>query len=62
MYTKWHIHELKQEEENCVDSMNMNAGAGADVSDTVKVTKTNATQLDKVMTAEFTISNQEGVF
>lgn len=62
MYTKWHIHELKQEEENCVESMNMNAGAGAEVNDTVKVTKTNATQPDKVMTAEFTISNQDGVF
>lgn len=42
MYTKWHIHELKQEEENCVESMNMNAAAGAEVNDTVKVTKTNA--------------------
>jgi hypothetical protein len=41
MYTKWHIHELKQEEKNCVESMNMNAGAGAEVNDTVKVTKTN---------------------
>jgi len=60
MYTKWHIHELKQEVENCVESMNMNAGAGAEVNDTVKVTKTNATKLDKVMTAEFTISNQDG--
>ena len=44
------------------ESMNMNAGAGAEVNDTVKVTKTNPTQLDKVMTAEFTISNQDGVF
>ena len=40
--------------------MNMNAGAGAEVSDTVKVTKTNATKLEKVMTAEFTISIEDG--
>ncbi|MDW3654889.1 MAG: hypothetical protein QOK61_10070 [Nitrososphaeraceae archaeon] len=40
--------------------MNMNAGAGAEVNDTVKVTKTYATKLDKVMTAECTISNQDG--
>lgn len=60
MYTKWHIHELKLDEKNCVESMNMNAGAGAEVSDTVKVTKTNATKLEKVMTAEFTISNEDG--
>jgi hypothetical protein len=60
MYTKWHTHELKLDEKNCVESMNMNAGAGAEVSDTVKVTKTNATKLDKVITAEFTISNEDG--
>ena len=60
MYTKWHIPELKQGEENCVESMNMNAGAGAEVNDTVKVTKTNATKLEKVMTAEFTISIEDG--
>ena len=47
MYTKWHTHELKLDEKNCVESMNMNAGAGAEVSDTVKVTKTNATKLEK---------------
>ena len=60
MYTKWHTHELKLDEKNCVESMNMNAGTGADINDSVKVTKTNATKLDKVMTAEFTISNIDG--
>ena len=60
MYTKWHTHELKLDEKNCVESMNMNAGAGADINDAVKVTKTNATKLDKVMTAEFTIGNKDG--
>lgn len=60
MYTKWHTHELKLDEKNCVESMNMNAGAGSDINDTVKVTKTNATKLDKVMTAEFAISEANG--
>lgn len=51
---------MKQQVENCVESLNMNAGAGAEVNDTGKITKTNATKLDKVKTAEFTISNQDG--
>jgi hypothetical protein len=59
MYTKWHTHELTLDEKNCVESMNMNVG-GANVSDAVKLTKTNATKLDKVMTAEFTINNLDG--
>ena len=60
VYKENNKHELKQEEENCVESMNMNARAGAEVNDTVKVIKTNATKLGKVMTAECTISNQDG--
>jgi hypothetical protein len=39
----------------------MNADVGADVGDDqVKVTKTNVTKLDKVMTVEFTINNSDG--
>ena len=60
MYTKWHTHELKLDEKNCVESMNMNAGVGTEVSDTVKVTNANVTKLDKVMTAEFTINDNDG--
>lgn len=60
MYSKWHTHALKLDEKNCVESMNMNVDLGADVSNTVKVTKTNATKLDKVMTVEFTINNADG--
>lgn len=59
MYTIWHTHELTLDEKNCVESMNMNVG-GANVSDVVKLTQTNATKLDKVMTAEFTINNLDG--
>lgn len=57
MYSKWHTHELTLDEKNCVESMNMNVGQGAYVGDDVKVTKTGATKLDKVMTAEFIIGN-----
>lgn len=59
MYTKWHTHELTLDEMNCVESMNMNVG-GANVSDVVKLTKTNVTKVDNVMTAEFTINNDDG--
>jgi hypothetical protein len=59
MYTIWHTHELTLDEKNCVESMNMNVG-GANVSDVVKLTQTNATKLDKVMTTEFTINNLDG--
>ena len=61
MYTKWHTHALKLDEKNCVESMNMNEDVGADVGDDqVKVTNTNVTKLDKVMTVEFTINNSDG--
>jgi hypothetical protein len=62
MYTKWHTHELKLDEKNCVESMNMDARVGADVGDTVKVINANATKLDKVMTVEFTINDNDGSF
>lgn len=57
MYTKWHIHELTLDENNCVRSMNMNGGEGAYIDDVIKVTKTDATKVDKVMTAQFIIDN-----
>ena len=57
MFTKWHTHELTLDEKNCVQSMNMNGGEGAYVGDDIKVTRTGATKVDKVMTAEFTIDN-----
>jgi hypothetical protein len=60
MYTKWHTHKLVLNEKNCVESMDMNSGIGADVKDVVKLTNTNATNLDKVMTGEFTINNHDG--
>jgi hypothetical protein len=57
MYTKWHTHELTLDERNCVESMNMNGGQGAYIGDDIKVTKTGATKVNKVMTVEFKIDN-----
>jgi len=58
MYTKWHTHGITLDENNCVASMNMNGGA--EVGGMVKVTKTKATKVDKVMTVEFTINILDG--
>ena len=59
MYPTWHTHEIILDGKYCIESMNMNV-AGADITDTIKLTKTNATKLDKVMTAEFTLNNVNG--
>ncbi len=58
MYPQWHTHKITLDENNCVGSINMNGGA--EVNDAVKVTKTNATNINKVMTAEFTINVFDG--
>ena len=60
MYTKWHTDVLKLDERNCVESMDMNTSVSADVSDMVKVTEANVTKVDKVMTVEFTVNNNDG--
>jgi hypothetical protein len=52
MSTTQHVSE-----KNCVESMNMNGGQGSYIGDDVEVTKTGATKVDKVMTAEFIIDN-----
>jgi hypothetical protein len=57
MYTKWHTHELTLDERYCVESMNMNGGQGAYIGNDIKVTRTGATKVDKVMTVEFIIDN-----
>lgn len=58
MYPKWHAHEITLDENNCIGSMDMKGGA--EVSNMVKVTRTNATVVDKVMTAEFSINSDDG--
>lgn len=37
-------------------------GGGAEVEDVVKLTETNATDIQRVMTVEFTLSSQDGSF
>jgi len=56
-YTKWHSHGITLDENNCMISLN-NKG-GAEVDDLVRLTKTYATKVDKVMTAEYTIINSD---
>jgi hypothetical protein len=38
----------------------MDMKGGAEVSNMVKVTRTNASEIDRVMTAEFTINDNDG--
>jgi hypothetical protein len=58
MYPKWHTHKITLDENNCIGSMDMKGGA--EVSNMVKVTRTNASEIDRVMTAEFTINDNDG--
>jgi hypothetical protein len=58
MYPQWHTHGLTLDQNNCVQCMNMKGAA--EVGSMVKVTKIDATKVDKVMTAEFTINNSDG--
>lgn len=53
------IHEITLDEKDCVKSMKMNSG-GTEIADVVKLTKTNATHVDKVMTAEFALGESDG--
>ena len=59
MHNKWHTHGITLDDNNCVMSINNNGGA--EVKDMVKVTGTNTTKVDKVMSAEFTINNSDGL-
>ena len=58
MYPKWHTHEMTLDNNNCIGSIDMKGGA--EVTDKVKLTKTNATKVKKVMTAAFRISDKDG--
>ena len=61
MYPQLHTHELTLNGMNCVTSMKMDGG-GAEVEDVVKLTETNAPDIQRVMTVEFTLSSQDGSF
>jgi hypothetical protein len=58
MYPKWHTYGITLDDNNCVGSMNMKGGT--EVGDAIKLTKTKATKVDKVMTAEFSINKNDG--
>ena len=47
--------------ERTVTSMKMDGG-GAEVEDVVKLIETNAPDIQRVMTVEFTLSSQDGCF
>lgn len=55
--TEWHTHGVTLDEKNCVSKLNDDGEA--EVTDTVKVTNTNATKVDKVMTALLGINNAD---
>lgn len=59
MYPQWHTHEITLDDKDCVKSMKMNSG-GAEIANVVKLTKTNATHVNKAMTAEFTLGESDG--
>jgi len=58
MFPQWHTHGITLDKHTCVVSMN--SKGGAEVTDMVKLTKTSATKVDKVMTAEFIVNNSNG--
>ena len=55
--TQWHSHGVTLDEKNCVTKLNEDGDAG--VTDTVGVANTNATKVDKVMTALLGINNAD---
>lgn len=55
--TQWHSHGVTLDEKNCVSKLNEDGDA--EVTDTVGVANTNATKVDKVMTAILGINNAD---
>ena len=55
--TQWHSHGVTLDDKNCVSKLNEDGDAG--VTDTVGVANTNATKVDKVMTALLGINNAD---
>jgi len=53
--TEWHSHGVTLDDKNCVSKLNEDGDA--EVTDTVSVANTNATKIDKVMTAQLGINN-----
>ena len=55
--TQWHSHGVTLDEKNCVSKLNEDGDA--EVTDTVGVANSNATKVDKVMTALLGINNAD---
>ena len=55
--TQWHSHGVTLDEKNCVSKLNEDGDA--EVTDTVGVANTNATKVDKVITAILGINNAD---
>jgi hypothetical protein len=55
--TQWHSHGVTLDDKNCVSKLNEDGDA--EVTDTVGVANTNATKVDKVMTALLGINNAD---
>ena len=55
--TQWHSHGVTLDDKNCVSKLNEDGDA--EVTDTVNVANTNATKVDKVMTAQLGINNAD---
>jgi hypothetical protein len=55
--TQWHAHGVTLDEKNCVSKLNDDGDA--EVNDMIKVANTNATKVDKVMTAVLGINNAD---
>ena len=55
--TQWHSHGVTLDDKNCVSKLNEDGDA--EVTDTVGVANSNATKVDKVMTALLGINNAD---
>lgn len=55
--TEWHSHGVTLDNKNCVSKLNEDGDA--EVTDTVGVANTNASKVDKVMTAQLGINNAD---
>jgi hypothetical protein len=55
--TEWHSHGVTLDDKNCVSKLNEDGDA--EVTDTISIANTNATKLDKVMTAQLGINNAD---
>lgn len=57
MYPQWQTDEITLDKNNCIVSMKYNGDA--EVIDLAKVTKISAINVEKVMTAEFTLNDSD---